>query len=578
MKEPPKGGWLRRYLHEEKSVASPGYNRWLMVPPAVATHICLGSVYTWSIMNGPLTKEVGVIASASDDWALQSVVPVFSAALGFQGIAAAIVGKWQEKVGPRLSGVVGSLLFGGGVMLGGAGILSHSLPLLYLGYGVCGGLGLGLAYVPPVAALIKWFPDKRGLATGLTLMGFGGGAAVVTPIMMKLFPSYKVAPEYVGSVADTPVVIEGGRRFVEIAGQAKEVVLATAQDIKAFGVEGLSEGLYMLGTGSTGSGETLVTLGAGYLAVMLASALMYRIPYPGYKVATADAPAKAAEVPKPDNPLITKHNVHVDDVMKTPQFWQIWVTFCGLATSGMGLIAVASGMMKDIFAGALPEIVTTTFLSGFIMALSVANLGGRVLWAGASDVIGRKRMFTAYTAVSVPLYLSIPFCVDHVVASPDPLYLSMFYASTMGIFSFFGACYSTSPAYEADLFGTKFVGAVHGRMLTASTVGAMAGPVGISYMRKQAEESAIQDLASKVDPSIFVREFGAPVSELPSLIAAKSVNIHQLLTHCPVGTVDPTPFLYNNAMYAAAGLLCVSAAANALIRPVNPKYHMKNGQ
>ncbi len=119
VKEPPRGGWLRRFLHEERSVASPTYNRWWMVPPAVATHICLGSVYTWSIMNGPLTKELGVVAAASDDWALQTVIPVFSTALGVQGVAAAIVGKWQEKVGPRLAGVVGSFLFGGGVMLGG---------------------------------------------------------------------------------------------------------------------------------------------------------------------------------------------------------------------------------------------------------------------------------------------------------------------------------------------------------------------------------------------------------------------------------------------------------------------------
>lgn len=132
------------------------------------------------------------------------------------------------------------------------------------------------------------------------------------------------------------------------------------------------------------------------------------------------------------------------------------------------------------------------------MALSVANLGGRVVWAGFSDYVGRKRMFTAYTTISVPLYLSVPFCVDSIMSSPDPMYLGIFYASTLGIFSFFGACYSTSPAYEADLFGTKFVGAIHGRMLTASTVGAMLGPTGLAFLRKNAEENAIVDLASKV--------------------------------------------------------------------------------
>lgn len=232
------------------------------------------------------------------------------------------------------------------------GVLSHSLPMLFVGYGILGGCGIGMSYVPPVATLLRWFPDKRGLATGLTLMGFGGGAFVATPIISKLFSMFKKAPEYVGSAADTHVIIEGGRRFVETAGGMKEVVLATAKDVSLCGFEGLREGLYLVGSGSTGAGETLVALGVGYMSLMLASASLYRVPHRGYSVRSSAASAQSQEGDE------AKAYVHVDTAMKTPQFWQLWLTFCGIATSGMGLISVASTIMRDIFAGVLPNTVT----------------------------------------------------------------------------------------------------------------------------------------------------------------------------------------------------------------------------
>ena len=163
------------FLLKDRIVAKPGYNRWLVPPASIAIHLCIGSVYAWSIFNPPLTKELGVVASAAGDWSLADVVWIFSVAIVCLGLAAAIAGKWLEDVGPRCVGVTAAILWGGGFIVGSFGILTHQLWMVYFGYGVLGGCGLGLGYVSPVSTLIRWFPDRRGMATGMAIMGFGGG-------------------------------------------------------------------------------------------------------------------------------------------------------------------------------------------------------------------------------------------------------------------------------------------------------------------------------------------------------------------------------------------------------------------
>jgi MFS family permease len=175
-------GGAMAFLRKENIVAEPGFNRWRVPPASIAIHLCIGSVYAWSVFNPPLTRELGVVASSADDWSLSSVVWIFSVAIVFLGLSAAFAGKWLEDVGPRMVGVVAAFLWGGGFVIGSFGISSHQLWLIYLGYGVLGGCGLGLGYVSPVSTLIRWFPDRRGMATGMAIMGIGGGAMIATPL------------------------------------------------------------------------------------------------------------------------------------------------------------------------------------------------------------------------------------------------------------------------------------------------------------------------------------------------------------------------------------------------------------
>eukprot|EP01123_Difflugia_compressa_P010693 TRINITY_DN3985_c0_g1_i1.p1 TRINITY_DN3985_c0_g1~~TRINITY_DN3985_c0_g1_i1.p1 ORF type:complete len:534 (+),score=54.46 TRINITY_DN3985_c0_g1_i1:132-1604(+) len=272
--------------------------------------------------------------------------------------------------------------------------------------------------------------------------------------------------------------------------------------------------------------------------------------------------------------MVSSRNVHIDTVMWTPQFWQIWISFMTLSSAGMAVVSVAKTMMTEIFAKALPLIVTGTFTSYYIMMISAANLTGRLGWSWASDSLGRKTVFTIFFASSIPLFLVIPNLAQWVVTTGSEFYLSMFYISTLLIYSMFGAGYATTPAYEADLFGPKYCGAIHGRMLTASAAASVVGPMIITRLRSIAERNAINQLVDTVDPAVFMQRFGASLDQLDVLIKAKTVTINKLLQIAPPGTIDPTPFLYNSTMYVAAGALVVGAISNFTIKPVNPKYMM----
>lgn len=553
-------------------------NKWAMVPPAVVTHLCLGSIYSWSIINQPLMRDLGVLASSSGDWTLPMVLPIFSVVLGLHGLSAAFLGKWQEAVGPRVSCMIGALCYGGGIALGGVGVMMHNLPLLYLGAGVLTGLGMGFSYVPPIATLVKWFPKNRGLATGLTIMGFGGGALVTTPIQTALLAYFRKAPEFVGAGDHLQTVLVDGARFVDVGGELREVVYATAQDLVNF--PGLTEGFYLVGTGSTGAALTLMCMGASFFVCMATSSLLFRtyptpapqqIAHPVQSPATAAANATPAAVTSG----ATAFNVHFQDAMRTPQFWQVWVVFASLATAGMATISVAKTMIGDLFVQQYPLIVTGAFTSACVMGFSVANLFGRLYWSSLSDRVGRPTIIKLFTLASVPLYLTIPATVASLAYTTSPLPLVVFLAASSAIISFFGGIYSVCPAYESDLFGSKYFGAIHGRMLTASAFGAIVGPVVLAKLRQYSELSAIRDLAAKLDPAAFLERFGAPISELEALMETKVVTINTLLPLCPAGTLDPTPFLYDSTMYFAATIVAIASVVSFFIRPVNAKYHEK---
>lgn len=557
-------------LYKQAIVAEPGFNRWRVPPASIAIHLCIGSVYAWSIFNPALIKSLGVVASAPGDWKLSDVVWIFSVAIVCLGLSAAVAGKWLERVGPRLVGVVAALCWGGGFAVGGAGIVSHELWLVYLGYGVIGGCGLGLGYVSPVSTLIRWFPDRRGMATGMAIMGFGGGAMIAAPIKEWLIATFYRAPDYLGSVDAVELVTEGGRRLAEVGGQMREVVVVGPGDVSSMIVEG-AQGVYVVGTGSTGVAETFFVLGAAYLVVMLIAAFSYRVPADDWKPEGWEPPTEATSGAK----MITRHNVDIDQALKTPQFYLLWIVLCFNVTAGIGVLGVAKTMMKEIFGSTLPAVVDGTFAATYVLMISVFNMAGRFAWATASDYLGRKRTYTVFFVLGIALYLSIPWTAAQVSASPAVMWLVLFYAATMIIFTMYGGGFATIPAYLADIFGTKFVGGIHGRLLTAWSTAGVLGPLAITSLRERAVGQAISDLAGKVDPARFEAEFGAPLSRLGELVAAKTVTIPKLLAIAPSGTVDPTATLYNSTMFLMAGLLGVALIANWRVRPVDARHHLE---
>ena len=550
------------FLRKENIVAPDGYNRWRVPPASIAIHLCIGSVYAWSVFNTPLTRDLGVVASSANDWSLSSVVWIFSVAIVCLGLAAAFAGKWLEKVGPRFVGVVAAFLWGGGFIVGSIGISTHQLWLLYLGYGVLGGFGLGLGYVSPVSTLIRWFPDRRGMATGLAIMGFGGGAMIGAPLISALLETFQRAPEYLGAENMVALVTEEGRRFAETAAGKVEVVIASANQAASFGGEA---GVYVVGTGETGAASTFLTLGIAYFIVMMFASFQYRVPKEGWK--------PEGWQPKPEassKGMVSKNHVHIDQALKTPQFWLLWIVLCFNVTAGIGVIGVAKTMINEIFGNL--AIVTAGFAGTYVLMISVFNMVGRFFWASTSDYIGRKNTYHCFFVIGTLLYLSIPFWAG----MGNTTALIGFYIATMIIFTMYGGGFATIPAYLADLFGTLHVGGIHGRLLTAWSTAGVLGPFAITYLRNMSVENAIADLAAKVDPAAFASKFGAPMADLQKLVEAKTVTVARLLEIAPAGTVDPTSTLYNTTMYAMAGLLVLAFIANLLVKPVREKHHVEN--
>ncbi len=562
---------MSKLLSKERIIAGPGFNRWLVPPASIAIHLCIGSVYAWSIYNPALTRVFGVVTPAADDWTLGGVVWIFTVAIVSLGLSAAVAGKWLEEVGPRTVGVVAAFCWGGGYLIGSLGIALHELWLIYLGYGVIGGCGLGLGYVSPVSTLIRWFPDRRGMATGMAIMGFGGGAMIGAPLKESLIRLFYRPAEYLGSVDQVELVTEAGRRFVEVTGELREVVVVGASDVASMIVPG-PEGVYVVGTGSIGVAQTFFVIGLIYFVVMMIAAFSYRIPAPGWKPAGWTPPDAAHRAKR----MISNNEVHIDEALKTRQFYQLWIVLCFNVTAGIGVLSVARTMMTEIFGTTLPAIVDGAFAATYVVMISAFNMVGRFFWASISDFLGRKTTYWIFFALGIALYLSIPYSARQVSVSPAVVWLVYFYAATMIIFTMYGGAFATIPAYLADLFGTRYVGGIHGRLLTAWSTAGVLGPLAITSLRENAISNAIQDLVTTVDPQAFRSAFGAGLDQLDVLVEQRTVTIAKLMDIAPAGTVDPTSSIYNTTMYLMAVLLGVALVSNAYMRPVDARHHMKS--
>ena len=191
------------FLDRENTVAKPGYSRWMVPPAALCVHLCIGQAYAFSVFNLPMTKLLGITQSAPDDWKLTELGWIFSIAIFFLGVSSAVFGRWVEEGGPRRAMFTAALCWAGGFFISAFGVSIHNLWLVYLGYGVLGGIALGIGYISPVSTLIKWFPDRPGMATGMAIMGFGGGAFIASPLSVWLMSIFRtqhhigVAPTFI---------------------------------------------------------------------------------------------------------------------------------------------------------------------------------------------------------------------------------------------------------------------------------------------------------------------------------------------------------------------------------------------
>jgi MFS family permease len=443
------------FLTRYRTVAAPGYSRWLIPPAALCVHLCIGQAYAFSVFNLPMTKLIGITQSAPDDWKLTELGWIFSIAIFFLGASAAVFGRWVEEGGPRRAMFASALCWAGGFFLSALGVYLHKLWIIYLGYGVLGGIGLGLGYISPVSTLIRWFPDRPGMATGMAIMGFGGGAFIASPLSVWLMSQFST-PTHVGV------------------------------------------------------GETFIVMGLIYLCFMMVGAAIVRLPPPGWAPAGYVPPVRSSK-------LVTTQNVFVYQALKTPQFWLIWWVLCLNVTAGIGVLGQASAMSQEMFKGQ----ITAVAASGLVGLFSLFNMGGRFAWSSISDYLGRKNTYFVFFALGTVLYALVPH--SGTIGS-----VALFVFCYAVIFSMYGGGFATVPAYLRDIFGTRYVGAIHGLLLTAWSMAGIFGPVLVNY----------------------IREYN--------------------ITH----GVAPAQ-AYNITMYVMAGLLVIGFICNAFVRAVDPRHYLK---
>ena len=481
------------FFSKERITAGPGFNRWVVPPAALAIHLCIGMAYGFSVFWIPLSKALGVTSSVacrkdlsfigdlieeafttSCDWKIATLGWTFILFFVFLGLAAALWGGWVERVGPRKAGVVATLCWCGGLVIAAGGVIIHQLWLMWLGLGVIGGVGLGLGYISPVSTLVKWFPDRRGMSTGLAIMGFGGGAMIGAPLADKLMKMFA-------------------------------------------------------NSNQVGVWQTFLVMAAVYFVFMICGSLGYRIPAPNWKPQGWKPPARQS--------LVTDGQVHADVAWRTPQFWLLWSVLTLNVTAGIGVLGMASPLLQEVFGGRLIGVkasydeltpaqlsVIAATAAGFTGLLSLFNILGRIFWASLSDQIGRQATYMVFFLFGAALYAAIPWTADDGS-------LGLFVAFFCVILSMYGGGFAAVPAYLADLFGSRMVSAIHGRLLTAWSTAGVLGPVLVNYIRE------------------YQISHGVPKAEA-----------------------------YSVTMYILAGLLAIGFICNLMIQPVAKKYYMTRAQ
>jgi MFS family permease len=471
------------FLSKRRIIAAPTFNRWLVPPAALAVHLSIGMAYGFSVFWKPLQNAIlgvdghpvaacaagattfadkwsGTVHAlfATDcNWTQFDLGWMFTLFFVVLGVAAAWFGPWLERVGPRVAGLTATACWCGGLLIGALGVHWHALWLMWVGCGLIGGIGLGLGYISPVSTLMKWFPDRRGMAAGLAIAGFGGGAMVGSPLATTLMGYF-----------------------------------ATPQD--------------------PGVAATFVTLALIYALFMTGGSLAYRIPPKDWEPLGYTPPDEPGD-------LVAHQHVHVRNAHRSPQFWLLWLMLCLNVSAGIGIIGAASPMLQETFAGRLighaelsfaalkqsPDLLKSAaaVAAGFVGLLSLFNIAGRFIWASASDHFGRRRTYLLFFALGIALYLLAGYAAQ--IKS-----LGLFVGCFCVIASMYGGGFATIPAFLADLFGTHFVGAIHGRLLTAWSTAGVVGPVIVNYLHDVRAE------AGTMSPDMI---YGSIFSVLAGLLA-----------------------------------------------------------
>eukprot|EP00924_Labyrinthula_sp_SR-Ha-C_P013126 maker-scaffold_12-snap-gene-10.58-mRNA-1 protein AED:0.21 eAED:0.21 QI:0/0.66/0.25/1/1/1/4/101/653 len=550
------------------------FNRLLLIPAACINHLCLGSIFAWSVFNQPLMRNSGVLAPAASDWLLSDVTTTFSLVMG--GFAwGAVFSKYLDRLGPRTCSLLGAVSLGSGFTLASFGVSLHSLPLLYTG-GLVWGLANGFAYIPPVACLLKWFPERKGLASGLCLVGYGAGAMLAAPLFSKALDKFKRAPTLVSNdVNSVDLVNQSGKLFVEGDTGLREVIVATDADVVNSGFEGvLDAGVYFVGTGSTGVSQAFLTLGALYGLTMTTCAYMFRLPNQEVNFKGDD---KAN--------VITKHNVEVSTALKTPQFWLLYAGFVSSITGAYGLLSCGKILLAET-QGSLP-IVTPEFTVGFVAAMSAANLTGRLFYTSFSDFLAfrspkdpffsRRLIYNLMFGITIPSYASIIWAAHNPsqVRFTGNLSLFVFGTSVFMVLGSFGGTAATRPAIVGDLFGLKNVAALSAIQLSAVLPAAYLGPKVVTKFREHYEKTSLLELSERIPQDTFLQAFGGDKSMMNEMIESKTITLSRVLDILPPETTDPSPYMYDSSLKLMAGLNVAAIVASLLVKPVDPKLHSR---
>jgi MFS family permease len=291
---------LFSFLDREHTIAQPGFSRWLVPPAALSIHLAIGQVYAFSVFKIPLSQLIGISKPASGDWKQSQIAWIFSSAIIMLGLSAALFGKWLEGAGPRKAMLASAVCFSLGFFISYFGVIAHQLWLIFFGYGIVGGIGLGLGYISPVSTLIKWFPDRPGLATGMAIMGFGGGAMIGSPLAVSLMAHFRSST--------------------------------------SLGVE-----------------QTFLVMGVLYFLFMMFGVFTVRVPRNGWRPAGWTPPVKQSA-------MVTTRQMDVNTAFTTPQFWLLWIVLCTNVTAGIGIIEQASPMIQDLFKGTIGPVAAGGFV------------------------------------------------------------------------------------------------------------------------------------------------------------------------------------------------------------------------